>query len=70
MLSTAVPQMIRVVNEESERQVVMSALEALGLMLKEIKVPVLEAPGAHTVEQLMNAVKDVILQKVSHSFVT
>ena len=65
MLSTAVPEMLRVINEDAERQVVISALETLAQMLKEIKLPVVEAPGVHTVEQIMNVVKDIMQQKVS-----
>lgn len=65
MLATAVPEMLRVIKEDSERPVVTAAMESLTEMLKEIKLPVLEAPGGDTVTNIMKVIKDVMLQKVT-----
>lgn len=62
MLQTSVPTLIKTVQEDTDRQVVIVTLETFKEMLDKIKTPVLE--GVNRVDQIMTMIRNVLQQKV------
>ena len=68
MLKKTIPDLLRVVREDTERQVAMSALEALHDTYKETDSVILLHSVPELVVQSLTCVKDVFLKKVSRLF--
>ena len=67
MLKKTIPDLLRVVREDTERQVAMCALEALHDTYKETDNVILLHSVPELVVQSLTCVKDVFLKKVGRS---
>ena len=65
MLKKTIPDLLRVVREDTERQVAMCALEALNDTYKETDNALLLNSVPELVMQSLTCVKDVFLKRVS-----
>ncbi|XP_013410822.1 importin-4-like [Lingula anatina] len=63
MLSTTVPKLISVIEKDSDRFVVMAALQTIQSMLEKVKAPILQGQGH--LEGIAKCVKDVFQQKTA-----
>lgn len=66
MMSAIAPHLMEMLREDENREVVMAILDTLNNLLKEIKLPFLQAIGSAT--PIIGVIKDAFQEKVCTEF--